>query len=72
MTFESKGLLTVAFYIWLPPGRYIVFLTTLIAEGNNSGKVDDSRFALQEEDVRKPILYFKMRVGDCDFFRNRT
>ena len=29
MTFESEGLLIVAIYIWLPPGSYVVFLTTL-------------------------------------------
>ena len=25
MTFESEGLLIVAFYIWLPPASYVVF-----------------------------------------------
>ena len=30
MTFESEGLLIVAIYIWLPPARYVVFLTTLV------------------------------------------
>ena len=30
MTFESKGLLIVAIYIWLPPASYVVFLTTLV------------------------------------------
>ena len=30
MTFESEGLLIVAFYKWLPPASYVVFLTTLV------------------------------------------
>ena len=30
MIFESEGLLIVAFYIWLPPTSYVVFLTTLV------------------------------------------
>ena len=30
MTFESEGLLIVAIYIWLSPGSYVVFLTTLV------------------------------------------
>ena len=31
MTFESEGLLMVAFYIWLPPASYVVYLTTLVS-----------------------------------------
>ena len=30
MTFESEVLLIVAFYTWLPPASYVVFLTTLL------------------------------------------
>ena len=30
MTFETEGLLIVAFYLWLPSASYVLFLTTLV------------------------------------------
>ena len=32
MTFESEGLIIVSIYIWLPPARYVVFLTTPVMQ----------------------------------------
>ena len=48
MTFESKGLLIVAIYIWLPPASYVVFLTTLVGPTLNTETASPHKIMIAE------------------------
>ena len=62
MTFKSEGFLIVAFYIWLPPASYVVFLTTRVFIKTENIAVDEIGRIICSHLLARAHTYFYIKL----------